>query len=126
MTTWTTDELRRIAAADELGIASVRADGRLRRTTTIWVVPDGDDLYVRAANGPDSVWYRGTRARHEGHISAGGVERDVTFTDVPGDDPVHERIDAGYRTKYRRYGATYIEAMLAPDARAATLKLTPR
>ncbi|MET7419988.1 DUF2255 family protein [Dactylosporangium sp. NPDC005555] len=126
MTTWTSDELRRVGAADELQVAATRDDGTLRPATTIWVVPDGGDVYVRAANGTGSVWYRGTRARHEGHIRAGGVDRDVTFTDVPGDDPVHERIDAGYRSKYRRYDAGYVTAMLAPAARAATLKLTPR
>ncbi|GIH15044.1 DUF2255 family protein [Rugosimonospora africana] len=126
MLTWTADELRRIADADELRVAAVRGDGSLRRATTIWVVPVGDDLYVRAAHGPTSVWYRGTRARREGHIQAGGVDRDVTFTDVPDDDPVNERIDDVYRSKYRRYDASYVDMMLAPDARAATLRLTPR
>jgi len=126
MTTWTPDELRRISVADELHIAAARDDGTLRRPTAIWVVSDGDDLYIRAANGTTAAWYRGTRARHEGHTHAGGIDRDVTFTDVPGDDPVNERIDGTYRSKYHRYGATYVEMMLAPAARTATLKLTPR
>jgi hypothetical protein len=126
MTTGTPEELRRIGAADDLHIAAVRGDGTRRRPTTIWVVPDGDDLYVRAASGTTAAWYRGTRTRHEGHIRAGGVDRDVTFTDVPGDDPVNARIDAAYRSKYRRHGGTYVDMMLAPAARAATLKLTPR
>src|SRR5947199_10520271 len=52
MDAWTTEELDRIAAADELEIASVRADGRLRNPTTIWVVRLGDDLYVRSVRPP--------------------------------------------------------------------------
>lgn len=126
MSTWTTDESSRVGTADELRISPRRRDGSLRRPTTIWVVPHGAGLYVRAAYGPDSGWYRATRDRHEGHIRAGGVERDVAFTDVAADDPVNEQIDAAYRGKYRRYGATYVDMMLAPRAHAATLKLVPR
>jgi hypothetical protein len=39
---------------------------------------------------------------------------------------VAERIDAAYRAKYRSYGATYVDPMTSPAARAATLKLTSR
>nr|BFE57735.1 DUF2255 family protein [Dactylosporangium thailandense] len=125
MTSWTPDELRRIAAADELQIAPTRADGTLRAPTTIWVVPDGDDVYVRAVYGTASSWYRSTRARHQGHVHTDGIDRDVTLTDVPDSDPVNTRIDAAYRTKYRQYDATYVNMILAPAARATTLKLTP-
>jgi hypothetical protein len=81
MTTWTSDELTKIGTADELQIASLRRDGTLRSPTTIWVIPYGDDLYVRSAYGRTSAWFRGTQLRHEGRIQAGGVEKDVTFAD---------------------------------------------
>ena len=35
-------------------------------------------------------------------------------------------IDAAYRTKYRRHGATYVNMMVSPEARSTTIKLTPR
>jgi hypothetical protein len=38
MTDWPSDELEKIAAADELQLASARPDGRLRKPVTIWVV----------------------------------------------------------------------------------------
>ncbi len=44
MGTWTTDELDRIGAADELRLASSRSDGTLRPAVTIWVVRVGDDV----------------------------------------------------------------------------------
>jgi hypothetical protein len=44
----------------------------------------GDDLYTRSVNGADAAWFRGTRVRHEGHVSAGGVDADVDFLDVGG------------------------------------------
>jgi len=54
---------------------------------------------------------------------AGGVSKDVTFTD-PGDD-LGEQIDAAYRAKYRRYAASIIDHITSPQARAATIKLVP-
>ena len=81
MTTWTSDELNKIGTAEELHIASLRRDGSLRKRVIIWVVRVGDNLYVRSVNGRSSGWFRGVSARHEGRISAGGVEKDVTFVE---------------------------------------------
>ena len=124
MTTWTADELARIGQADELRIAALRADDSLRRPTTIWVVADGDELYVRSAHADQAAWWRATRVRHQGHISAGGIERDVTFAEVPDPDE-NDRIDAAYRAKYRRYPAAYTDAVVNPEARATTIRLVP-
>jgi len=124
MTAWTNEELSRIEAADELEIASLRRDGTLRSPVTIWVVRLGDDLYVRSVNGRSSSWFRGTEDRHEGHIRAGGVDKDVLF--VEADDDVNDEIETAYRTKYQRYDASYVDPLFTPDARAATLELVPR
>ena len=104
MTAWTSDELNKIGKAEELQIASLRRDGTLRKPVIIWVVRLGDDLYVRSVNGRTSAWFRGTQVRHEGHIRAGGVDKDVTFVEEP-DSDINDQIDAAYRTKYRRYAA---------------------
>ena len=125
MTTWTSDELNKIGRAEELEIASVRHDGTLRHPVTIWVVRLGDDLYIRSYKGRGSSWFRAAQVRHEGRIRAGGVEKDVTFVEET-DPGMHDQIDAAYRTKYRRYGARYIDPMVAPEARAATIRLVPR
>jgi hypothetical protein len=124
MTTWTSDELDKIGAAEELQIASLRRDGTLRKPVTIWVVRVGDDLYIRSYRGRTSAWFRGTQVRHEGHIRAGGVDKDVTF--VEADPAVNDQVDAAYRAKYRRHAAQYVNPMVASEARAATIKLAPR
>lgn len=124
MPTWTSDELTRIGAADELRIASRRRDGTLGTPRIVWVVRHGDDLYVRSVNGRTAAWFRGTQVRCEGHIQAGGIEKDVTFVEEP-DPASNEQIDAAYRTKYRRYAASIIDSITSPTARAATLKLVP-
>jgi len=124
MTAWTSDELAQVEGADELRIASLRRDGTLRSTVTIWVVRHGDDLYVRSVNGPDAAWFRGTRTRHEGRIRAGGVDKDVTFVDA--DRDTDDEIDDAYRAKYSRYPARILGTVLTPGARSTTLKLVPR
>jgi hypothetical protein len=128
MTAWRSDELDRIAAEDELEIASVGEDGALGDSTTIWVVRLGDDLYVRPVYGPRSGWFRGTQVRHEGHIRSGGVKKDVTFVDVgDGDGDLAERIDDAYHAKYDgRYPPQYIDDCLTPKARSVTLELAAR
>jgi hypothetical protein len=82
MTAWTDDELTRVGTAEELQIASRRRDGTLGSPRTNWVVPHGDDLYVRSVRGPGSDWFRGTQVRRERHIRAGGVGKDVAFADA--------------------------------------------
>jgi hypothetical protein len=121
--TWTNDKLSKIGAADELELASVRGDGTLRNPVTIWVVRHGDDLYVRSVNGRTAAWFRAAQVRHEAHIDAGGVDKDVRLDET---DKLNDAIDATYRTKYRRYAANIVDSVLTPQARAATLKLVPR
>jgi hypothetical protein len=125
MTAWTSDELNKIGEAEELQIASLRSDGTLRKLVIIWVVRLGDELYVRSVNGRTSAWFRGVQTRHEGHIRAGGVEKDVTFVEEPNPE-INEEIDAAYATKYRRYAASIISHINGSEARAATIKLLPR
>jgi hypothetical protein len=119
---WTTDELNRIARAEELQIAPERRDGSLRRPLPIWVVRVGDDLFVRSWRGAGGGWYRAAEATHEAHISAGGVDTNVTLSHAG--DHVNDAVDAAYRTKYARH-SDHVEPMVGPEARATTLKLVP-
>jgi hypothetical protein len=124
MAAWTSEELNNIAAAEELKLASARRGGALRKPVTIWVVRHGDDLYVRSWRGRNSAWFLVVQDRHEGHISAGSVDKDVLF--VEPDDDVNDEIDAAYHAKYDRYSARYVDPMVDPKARAATIRLAPR
>jgi hypothetical protein len=123
MSTWTSDELDTIGKAEELEIAPVRRDGALRKPVTIWVVRDGDDIYVRSVNGRTSSWFRGAQERHEAHIEGGGVDKDVLLVET---DETNDKIDAAYRAKYHRYAESIVGSVVSPQAQAATLKLVPR
>jgi hypothetical protein len=120
---WTAEELGRFGGAEEVRIAGRAADGTLRKPVTVWIVRDGDDLFVRSVNGPTAAWFRGALARHEGRIWASDVEKDVTFHEV--DDGVRQdNVDAAYRAKYRRY-PSIVPSIVTPETRATTLKLLP-
>jgi hypothetical protein len=124
MAKWTNDELGKIAAAEELELASVRRDGTLGNAVTIWVVRVGDDLYVRSRKGYDGAWFRATQVRHAGQIKVGGAGEDVTFAPET-DAAINDQIDAEYRRKYRRHSGRYVDPMVAATARATTIKLVP-
>ena len=124
MSEWTSDELSKIGAAEEVQITSRRRDGTLRKPVTVWVVRDGDNLYARSVTGPSGAWFRGVQDSHEGRIRAGGIEKDVTFV-VDANDGSAEKVDAAYRAKYRRYPGGILNSVLTPQARSATVKLVP-
>lgn len=120
---WTEDELGKIGAAEELQLASRKADGTLRKPTTIWVVRVGSDLYVRSVNGAHGVWWKHTQEVHEGHVSAGGVEKDVSFELA---EPDFEAVvDGAYRSKYGGYPPNILGTVLTTDAHESTLRLVP-
>jgi hypothetical protein len=125
MTAWTNEELDRIGAAEELEVASLRADGTLRRPVTIWVIRERDDLTsARGAAGP-APGTAASRSAIRVTSRAGGVDKDVTFVAVD-DDELGERIDAAYWSKYGRYGSSYVEPMTSGETRTTTLRLAPR
>jgi len=122
MVDWTIEELDKIDAADELEIAARRPDGTLHPYVTIWVVRVGDDLYVRSYHGREGAWFRSVLRRPEGHVRAGGVERDVTFAESG--DVGRVAIDQAYQAKYAsRYARKFVDPMVSPGVAAATLRL---
>jgi hypothetical protein len=136
MTDWTAEELEKVGSADELEVAPLRSDGTPRPYVPIWVVRVGDDLYVRSYRGRAGAWYRSAVGQHEGRIRAGGVERAVTFepdgasSASPGtastDTESTAAVDDAYRAKYARYGGSYLDPMLRPEATETTLRLVAR
>jgi hypothetical protein len=124
MTSWTDEELNEIDASEELEIAALRPDETSRKPVTIWVVQVEQGIYARSAYGTSAAWYRATKLRHEGHIEAASLRKDVTFEAA--DPAVGDQIDAAYRNKYRRHGAQYVNSVTTAEARSTTIRLVPR
>ena len=123
MTTWSKEELRKIAETDDLHISPFREDGRTYGTPTwIWSVVVDEALYVRAYNGQNSRWYKAAVRQRAGRITAAGMTKEVTFE--PFDGKINDRIDDAYLKKYK--GSPYLSPMIGACARSATVKLIPR
>ena len=119
---WTQAELDAIGGAEELDVATRRADGSFRPARIVWVVRRGDELFIRSVNGRDADWFRGAQTRRQGHVSAGGIDRDVDFVDA--DHNLDDDLDAAYRRKYGRFPGPTAH-ITAPAARDTTLRISP-
>ena len=123
---WTLEQLERIDAAEELQIASRRADGTRRGWVPIWVVSVDGQVYVRTWHRRTTGWFGHVLDSHRARVRVPGLEADVAVEDVgagPGD--LRTTVDEAYRTKYARYGHTTIGQMISDSAAAATLRLIP-
>ena len=123
MSTWSKEELRRIAETDDLHVSPFREDGKTYGTPTwIWSVVVDDEVFVRAYNGQSSRWYKAAMRQGAGRITAAGMTKEVTFEPVDGN--INDRIDDAYRAKYKRN--PYLDPMIGKRARAATVRVEPR
>lgn len=123
MTTWTPEELAAIAQDRRLYISVPNPDGTMHAPTWISIVQAGDQLYCRAYTGTSSRWYRAALREKHGHISVGGVDKDVDF-EFLADEAVIDEVDVSYRAKY--HNSPYLQPILSPGPRAATVRLIPR
>ena len=84
---WDPKDLERLGRAEEVELASRRQDGSVSRSTVMWVVRVGDELFVRSAYGPGSAWYR--RAVRYGHgvVRGGGADAGVVLERGAGRGP---------------------------------------
>jgi len=122
MSGWTEEELQAIFKDDDLYISIPNEDGTMHKPTWIWIVQAGDDLYSRGYNGVDARWYKSAKREKQGHISVGGVEKDVRF-EFPTDEETLDKVDQGYHEKYK--DSSYVPPMVSQKAREATVRILP-
>jgi hypothetical protein len=123
MSSWSKEELRKIAETDDLHISPFREDGMTYGTPTwIWSVVVDGNLYVRAYNGTNSSWYQAATKQKAGRITAAGMTKDVSFEPV--ENSINDQIDEGYRAKYQ--SSPYLKPMISTRARSATVKIVPK
>jgi hypothetical protein len=115
-------DLAVLGTAEEIRIETrVAADAPVHRTT-IWVVTDGPDAFIRSVNGISARWYREAIAHPEVTVRAGA--KVLQARAVPAPDPASiDRTSVALETKYR--GVTGLAEMLVPDVLDATLRLEP-
>lgn len=122
MAGWSEEQVEAIANPQEVQVASRRADGSLRKPTIIWIVGDGDRLFIRSTNGRPAAWFKGAIATGTGQIISGGSAYDVKF--VEAGDADLSLVDSAYRKKYRQY-PSIVDHLVESGPRSATLEVFP-
>lgn len=114
--------LRRLDAAEEVEIETRRPTGSSRRTT-IWIVVDGGQVYVRSVRGPGGKWYQRLRRDPAAALHVAGTEAPVRAVPV-GDAAEIERVSAALQRKYASHGRS-LTNMLRAETLPTTLRLEP-
>jgi hypothetical protein len=120
---WSAEQSHLIAKSCELQIASIRNDGTLRKWVPIWVVCVDGDVFVRTWYRRGTGWFGHVVDLGHARVRVPDLEVAVSVEDV-GESPPGLRleVDAAYRNKYGLLGQS---SMVADDAAATTLRLSP-
>jgi len=108
--------------AYEVRIETPRLDGSKRRTT-IWIMVDGDDVFVRSVRGDRGHWFQAATDSHEPLTLIVGGQRIPITAHVAGDPDSIARCSRALERKYRSDPA--LSSMLRPTTLATTLRLEP-
>jgi hypothetical protein len=115
------DDLARIAQAEEVQIETQAPDGPVHQTI-IWAVVDREDVFIRSYRGPGARWYREALANPAVALHVEG--RRLTATAIPASDPDSiERTSNELRRKYADDPG--LRGMVSPDNLPTTLRLEP-
>jgi hypothetical protein len=106
--------------ADEVDIET-RSPKGTTHSVPIWIVVDGDEVFIRAYRGPTSRWYRELVAR-PGALVLKGQRIPVRAIAAADGDSV-KRTSDGYRKKYRK--GSSLDSMLVPSVLPTTVRLEP-
>jgi hypothetical protein len=116
------DELALLAESEEIEIETARPGGPPHRTI-IWVVVDGDDVFVRSVNGSEARWYREAVADPSVTIHVDGRTLPARAEAATDPDSIRRASDQLAR-KYATHGAS-MRSMLMPDIFETTLRVVP-
>jgi len=106
--------------SDEVDIET-RSPKGTAHSVTIWIVVDGDDVFIRAVRGPTSRWYRELVAR-PGALVVNRIRIPVRAIAAAESDSV-KRASDGYRKKYRK--GSSLDSMLVASVLPTTVRLEP-
>ena len=120
MATFDADTLRALREVQE---PLIRTGRHPETAVVIWVVVDGEDVFVRSWAGTRGRWYRDLAAGGPATLEFAG--RRLAVQAVPaGDAASIERTSRGILRKYRR--SSHTQEMVRAEILPTTLRLEPR
>jgi hypothetical protein len=121
--TFAPDALERLTSTREVQIETLPPSGQAR-LTVIWIVTDGDEVFVRSVRGTRGRWYRDLLARPTGAVRVGSERITVRAASATDPDSI-ARVSDLFRAKYGKRSPASTQAMLQPHTLEATLRLEP-
>ena len=118
------DTLKLWERTPEIEIETSRGGGAPVHRTVIWIVVDGNDVYVRSVRGPAGRWYRELSANPRGAVHAGG-KRVAVQAHAASDPATVARVGELYRQKYEKRWPGPTASVLREEVLPTTLRLTP-
>jgi hypothetical protein len=118
---FTADDLALIDRTEEVRIETSEIGGQVHRTT-IWVVVDGDGVFVRSAYGPDARWYREATTNPDVTLLVDDRSLKAHVTRVTDADEI-TRMSAALQRKYA--GDPSMPGMIRAELLPLTLRLDP-
>lgn len=115
--------LATLAGAREIRLETTSLDGTRTHLTTIWVVTDQDQVFVRSVRGPAGRWFREVRRRPGATVHVAGLSIPVR-AELAADAPTVQRVSDAFEAKYGR-GSASTRSMLQPHTLSTTLRLDP-
>lgn len=122
MTTFDSATVQALAAQDEIDIETTGTGGQPHRTT-IWVVTDGPDVFVRSVRGPQGRWYREASVHADVVVHAGDRRIEARATHATDAESVR-RVSDAYRAKYA--ASEHMASMVRDEIHETTMRLEPR
>ena len=123
MPNFAADQLSTFAAAEEVEIETRAGPGSPVHRVIIWVMVDGDEVYLRSVRGPRGRWFRELIAAAEGALHVAGTRHPIR-AELAADDISIERCSRALERKYARDPA--LRTMLRADTLPTTVRLEPR
>ncbi|MGH7111470.1 MAG: DUF2255 family protein [Stellaceae bacterium] len=114
------ETLRQLRDAREIAI---RTGKHPKSAVTIWVVVEGEEVFVRSVKGAKGRWYRDLRPGGPATVEFAGRQQRVQAIPESDADAI-ARASREYLRKYQ--GSPYAEAMVRAEVLPMTLRLEPR
>jgi len=119
MVDFSADERKLLGETDEVHVGF-----RPGQRIPIWIVVDGDAVYVRSVRGPDGKWYRALAAGRPFTLRAGDAEWSIAGQHVT-DQAEIARVSDAFTHKYQQRWAGPTAAMLRSEVLPTTMRVAP-